>query len=747
MPINTESKKRTNIFRVFLLACLFNILPAQSEGFFTPKNRPQISRDLIIGKIIKMNLESYHFRNRNFNDEMSKKAFKLYLDKIDSGKKFLLQKDIKQLKHFEKLIDDNLLKGDLNLVNNSTAVLKTQIGSVRKYINEILKKPFNFKLVEKLELDPDKRDYPKNKKELKEIWRKLLKNYAIGKYLSYKDIIKESKDTKKKTKKNKKDKEKKKTADEMADHKKLLKMNDKQLHAKVRKELKKEYNEYLDRLLKSDHHDELDYYINAVAGVYDPHTTYLPPRKKEDFDIDISGSLEGIGAVLQEEGSYIKVVKIVPGGAAWRQKDLKVNDKILKVTQQATGKEVNIVGMRVGDAVRYIRGKKGTKVKLTVKKSDNAIKNITITRDVVQVEESYAKHSILGHEKIKNKKFGYIKLPKFYRSFNPRAGNDRNCTNDIKKILKEFNKDKVNGVILDLRNNGGGSLEDAKLISGLFIGTGPIVQVKDNRNKSLVLADSDTNIQYKGPLIVMVNAFSASASEIVAGALKDYNRALIVGGKHTHGKGTVQNIIDLDRSINSIYQRFSPLGALKLTIQQFYRINGSSTQVKGVVPDIIFPDPLSELKSREMELDYHLPWDKISELPHKDWKTPPDIRKLKASSSKRIKRSSYFDKVGTQIKYYKKKKNDTTVYLNIQKVISEKKKNKKIKKVMDDIKDNKDMKVVKFNPEIQENIRLKIKDTKDLEKEIKLKQDNFKEKVQKDYYLEETLFILNEMTS
>ncbi|MEI8348455.1 MAG: carboxy terminal-processing peptidase, partial [Pseudomonadota bacterium] len=454
----------------------------------------------------------------------------------------------------------------------------------------------------------------------------------------------------------------------------ISKLTDDELWQKARDAISKKYQRFFSRLMKEEYDDYLENFFNAITTVYDPHTNYLPPKRKEDFEIDISGSLEGIGAVLQEEESYIKVVKIVPGGAAWRQKELEMGDLILSVTQQ-DGETVDLIDMRVDDAVRYIRGKKGTEVRLQVKKVDGTIKTIPIVRDVVEVGESYAKSSIIQH-KNSAVKIGYIYLPKFYRDFED--GNQRNCTDDVYKEVERLKKENVDGIILDLRNNGGGSLEDARQMTGLFIKDGPVVQVKDGQGKIDLLMDNDKSIIYSGPMVVLVNRFSASASEIVAGALQDYKRAIILGGEFTHGKGTVQAVVGLNQG--PILSMLGPvIGALKVTIQKFYRVTGASTQYKGITPDIIIPDPLAYLKSRERDIDYSLPWDEINKLKYNVFDGPPyDMKLLKSRADQRMAKDTAEQKIIKSVKYLAKRQDETKVSLSIEQLRKENEQNKKL---------------------------------------------------------------------
>jgi len=399
--------------------------------------------------------------------------------------------------------------------------------------------------------------------------------------------------------------------------------------------VRKQYNEYFARLKQETLKDHYDRYLNAFARAFDPHTTYMPPQSKEDFDISMRGSLEGIGATLREEDGYIKIVKVIPGSAADRQGQLQADDVILAVAQ---GKDepVDVTDMRLRDAVELIRGKKGTEVRLTLRRQGLKPFVVPIVRDVVVIEESFVKSAMVTDPKT-GRHYGYIKIPSFYRDFETtrNGGAGRNSTDDVKAALNAFDKKEMAGLILDLRNNGGGALTDAVGVAGLFVGEGPVVQVRNGQGSAKVLESDDKDVAYSGPMVVLVNRFSASASEIVAGALQDYNRAVIVGSDHTHGKGTVQIIMDLDRSMALPNMRqFMPLGALKMTTQKFYRVSGDSTQYRGVVPDIVLPDRSRYNEFGERYLDYSLPWDRIEEVRHKEWPAFDRARLLTKSQSR-----------------------------------------------------------------------------------------------------------------
>lgn len=727
--------------KIFLTKCLL-------ISFFAVSNCLAVSSSIkskktkIIGNIIKTNLETYHYRHYKIDDSISSKAFDQYIKKIDYGKQFLLKKDIKKLEIYRKLIDDELISGKLNLLDDSVKVLRKRIKQVDSFRAEIFKKKFDFSKKESLELDPDKKKFAKTERELKEHWRKLLKHSALIRYISLLEDQEDEIENIKKEKSGKKPKGKKAVTkkNKNAKKKKFVKKTPKQLQDKAEKAISKKYKQIFARLLKDDLDDHLEKYFNAVSSIFDPHTVYFPPKKKEDFDIDISGSLEGIGAVLQEDGQYIKVVKIVPGGAAWRGKDLEVDDLLIAVSQ-GDGEAVDLVDMRVDDAVRYIRGKKGTEVRLTVKKVNGTRKVVKIIRDVVEMGASFAKSSVIENKELKEK-IGYIYLPKFYREF---KNNNRNCTDDVRKEIRRLNKLGINGLILDLRNNGGGALEDSRQMSGLFIKKGPIVQVRDYANKIEVLEDDNESVEFNGNVIVLINRYSASASEILAGALQDYKRAIIVGGEFSHGKGTVQAVLDLNQG--PFLSLFGPtMGALKITVQKFYRISGISTQYKGVTPDIVVPDPFSYTKNREKDLDFSLPWDKVNSLKYNKWtKHKYDMPLLVKRSKARVDNSIGYSKMKKSIDYLKKNREKTKISLNYATVKKEDEARKVMaeKLKMDTL--NKNIIVTNFEESLKEAQKISKADKKKWDEDFKKKKTDWIESIQKDVELVEALYIMDDM--
>ena len=501
-----------------------------------------------------------------------------------------------------------------------------------------MEEPFDFTIEESYDVDVEDRAWPSDPDAQKEMWRMSLKHSTLSRLV-----------------------------DKLEEQEQAIEENDTSVTIKTFEELEIDarskvltsYNNYYNRLDKLESEDRFADYLNVLVNVYDPHTGYYPPKEKANFDIYMSGQLEGIGAQLQEKDGKIKVSRIVPGSASWKQGQLKQGHIIFAVAQ-ANEDMVDITDMRLDNAVQLIRGKKGTEVRLKVKRLDGSFIIIPIIRDVVVLEETYAK-SVLIHN---NMRAGYIKLPKFYMDMN--NGGGRSCANDIKIELDKLKAQGVDGIILDLRNNGGGSLQDAVKMAGFFIKEGPIVQVKGRKGAPYVLRDIDPAVYYDGPLVIMVNPFSVSASEIVAAALQDYNRAIIIGSEFTYGKGTVQRFLELDNFISGGATDLRPLGALKLSTQKFYRINGGATQLKGVASDIVLPDPYAYIDIGEKELDNHLPWDEIEPAAYLRTGAVTNLENIKKKSLARLAKLESFTLMEEKARRLERQQDETVISLSLK---------------------------------------------------------------------------------
>jgi carboxyl-terminal processing protease len=608
------------LIQLLLLALLLPVSGWAKEAADFDNNRARL-----LGHMLQQQLSQNHYSQKPTDDQLSHAAFDLYLKQLDFQKRFLLLEDVAQLKAFQDQIDDSIRRGRLDLPKTGRNLLNQRIEQARKMAGELLTEKIDYSLDESLETDPEKLQFVADLKQLRERWRKILKFQILSRYLNLRE-------------------------DEVGvdDEGSLLPVSaekEQQLLQSAQEKVAKTNDNLFARMLDETLQDHYDRYLNAISRAFDPHTSYLPPEGKEDFDIQMSGSLEGIGATLREEDGYIKVVKIIPGSAAFKQGQLGADDVILKVGEGAD-EPVEITDTRIRDAVALIRGKKGTEVRLTVKKPDGRRLVIPIIRDVVEIEETFVKGTTVEDQQ-SGQTFGYIKIPSFYRDYSGKT--KRNVTDDLRNELKQLKQEKISGLILDLRNNGGGSLADAVSVTGLFIETGPVVQVRSGNGRIRVMSDDDRDLEYDGPMIVLVNRFSASASEILAGALQDYGRALIVGDDHTHGKGTVQALLDLDRYINLRgMEKYLPLGAVKVTIQKFYRISGESTQEKGVMPDVTLPSRLDGLESGEKYLDYALAWDHIKSADYQRWqKSPKNVEQLRQLSKERVSKDEDFSEIIT----------------------------------------------------------------------------------------------------
>ena len=629
--------------RKILLLMGFVVAAILVTNLVFPKNE-DIRRQRFLSHMVYQGLKGWHYSGMAIDDAMSEKAFWNYLRFLDYNKRYFLKSDVESLKKYLHKIDDDLEDGKVGLMTDATKIMTQRIAEVQEFLPKLVSEPFDFTKDEAVELESEKRDFCSTPEQLREYWRKILKYQTLSRYVNYKEIEKDKKD-------------------------KSKKQSDSELEEKARNAVLKSYKDMFNRLGQDTFNDHFSRYLNAILQVFDPHSTYFAPKQKSDFDIDMTGQLEGIGALLREEDGYVKVVSIVPGGPSWRQKQLDAGDSIIKVGQ-GDEESVDIVGMRVDDAVKLIRGKKGSRVRLTVKKPDGRIMEIPIVRDVVVIEETYAKSALL--KKDNGETYGYISLPKFYNDYIRENG--RNSTTDVNVELDKLKTKGVKGVILDLRNNTGGALQDAVRMSGLFIKDGPVVQVRNRDGEIEVLKDPDKSITYKGPLVILLNVLSASASEILAAALQDYGRAIIVGGEHSFGKGTVQVYLDLDRYSPNRTEDDLSMGALKLTIQKFYRINGESNQFKGVVPDVVLPDRYDFYDIGEKFLEYPLKWDTIQSASFKKWSAKSQLKQdLVAHSRQRVMQNEFFKQNSAYLQQLKARNDNTLQTLNYDKMVAEQK--------------------------------------------------------------------------
>jgi carboxyl-terminal processing protease len=602
-------------------------------------------RESAIARLQNRSLFSWHYAPPPLDDAFSRRVFDLYLKRLDPQKRFLLKADAR------------LRSGDFAFVEAANALLDRRVSEARALARELIRDGVDLDAADSIGTDARKFTYAADARERRRHWNRLLKLQILSRLEGRSQDARDDQDEPEGGGK---------TPSRPFTRPDTAALRD--ARAYVERSLERSFA----RMIREDKFERVAIYLEAVANAFDPHTDYLKPEGREDFNMAMSGTLEGIGATLREDDGYIRVVAIIPGSASWRQRELKAEDKILKVAQG--GEEpVDLAEASVQEAVRLIRGPKGTEVRLTVRKPDGQTKVISIIRDVVVVEESYAKSAVLEAPG-SGLKVGYISLPSFYHDFqNPRG---RSSAGDVRRELERLKAQGAGAMVLDLRGNGGGSLDDAVKMAGLFLPWGPMVQVKDREGASTVLEDVDPSVSFDGPLVVMVSTFSASASEILAAAMQDYGRAVILGTDTTFGKGTVQTLLDLDNLAAPADAGFKPLGSVKLTIQKFYRVNGGSTQFQGVVPDVLIPDGYTQLDVGEKSQEYPLPWDAARPLRIQRWFDPPPLAALQSKSRARVARVPYFKRLNATLRTRQARRENDRVQLSLDRYFGERERNR-----------------------------------------------------------------------
>jgi len=594
----------------------------------------------VLLKVIVTALDSWHYDPPELDNDFSRKVFDLYLKRMDYAKRFFIQEDINALNKYATIIDNQIRTNKFDFYNEANQLFDKRLKETEDIMMAALDAPFDYGRTDSLENDYDLITFPASLEEKTKILQQWAQYQVETRYIDLVSIA---------------------NADS-TNQDSIAYLQDgapvDSLEVKARESIQKRMRNYFRRLREQSEEQRIALFINSILNVYDPHTTYMPPLEKEDFDIDMTGQYEGIGASLMEEDGYISVSNLIPGSPAARGGELEVGDKFLKVAQ-GDGEAVDLIDMPLRQAVKLIRGKRDTVVRLTVRKADKSVKEISITRGKVVMEETYARSAVIRHD---GKTYGYVQLPKFYRDFtNP---NNRNATDDVRAALEKL--PKVDGLVLDLRNNSGGALPDAVDIAGLFISSGPIVQVRSSSDKREIDYDTDPAVYYDGPLVVLVNKLSASASEILAAALQDYDRAVIAGSEQTFGKGTVQTFVDLDRMVNARLDPIKPLGSLKFTYQKYYRANGNSTQFKGVESDILLPDSYGHIDIGEKKLDNPLPWDTIEPAEFTTYSiTDKLLKRLAKKSSKRVQKNASMQSIKERVKRLKELQKVTRQPLNL----------------------------------------------------------------------------------
>ncbi len=627
---------------------------------FISSNFDQTDKDKLLLQLITYVLDQGHFVEKEINDDFSRKVFNEYLNIIDPYKRYFYESDIEEFKKYEDQLDDKFINAEIDFFDLTYNRGQKRFNESKLIYKEILNNPFDYQIDEDFNADFESLDYVKNESEMKDRWRKQLKFSSIE---TYNELLDEQEK-------------------ELEDNPSYKIKSNIEIELEARESTLRTLNEMYDFYEDITRSDWFSFYINSFVEQYDPHTIYYSPDAKDRFDVDMSGNYAGIGARLSKKFDKIEVVEIISGGPAWRQNLLEVGDIILKVRQddQDESESTSILGMPISDAVKLIKGPKGTNVILTIKKVDGEVLDLKIERDIVLLEETYLRSSIVS----KNENlYGFINLPKFYIDFD--NSTSRDAARDVKKEIIRLKNIGIKGLVLDLRNNGGGSLKTVVEMAGLFIQEGPIVQVRSMDKESQILRDKDRSIIWEGPLVILVNEFSASASEILAAAMQDYKRAIIIGSKQTYGKGTVQNVLDLNKMVRS--NTNGDLGALKFTTQKYYRINGGSTQLEGVKSDIVVPDKYTYVDFGEKDQENPLEWDKIDPVSYDPWKTFFDYNKSIQASKNRMNSSEFISLIDENAKWIKSMRDRDIYTLNYSKfkkdLLLNEEKVKKYKKLSD----------------------------------------------------------------
>lgn len=686
------------------------LLLAFASCSFTSKSFSNPDKDKLLVQVITFVLEQGHFDPIELDDAFSAELFKDYIEITDPVKRYFYESDYKDFIKYELTIDDQLKASDITFFNVVNERMMKRFDEAKEIYKDILSEPFDYTIDEDFDTDSENKPFAKNKKEMKERWRLQLKFSTLS---NYDDIFSQENQAKEK------------------DPSYVMK-TDEQIDKEAREATLKSLNIYFEDYIDDQNREDwFAIYVNTIVEEFDPHTYYLAPKGKEEFDTRMSGKLEGIGARLQKRMDYIKIVELISGGPAWRSRELEVEDVILKVKQEDEEFPVDIVGMRINDAIKYIKGPKGTKVTLTVKKVDGTIKDITITRDIVELGETYAKSSVVEKD---NQKFGVINLPAFYVDFEDYK--NINAAKDVKKEIERLKAEGMEGLVLDLRNNGGGSLPAVVEMAGLFIKEGPVVQVRSTGQAKDVLKDTDKSISWDGPLVILVNEISASASEIMAAAMQDYKRAVVIGGKQTYGKGTVQQVINLNTMLRS--STGGDLGALALTTQKYYRITGGSVQLEGVKSDVNVPGRFSFIDVGEKDKDNPLPYDEIDAADYTPWENYFDYNTTINKSKERMSNNAQLNLIEENAKWVKSKIDETVFSLNYEKYKAKLDLNETEAKrfnIISDYKTNLTFESHAYEKSLFEQ------DTTDL----KEKRDRWHKSLSQDIYIEEALNVLEDL--
>ena len=695
--------------RKSLFTSLIAFIMCLASCSFISKDFDTSNKDNLVIQLITNILEQGHYLDKEIDDEFSEKVFNTFLENLDPYKRYFYASDIEEFSEYKYSIDDAFKNPNFDFFDLVYERYKERMSESEKIFNKILSTPFDFSKDEVCECDFEVLDYVQTNHELYDRWRKLLKIYVIENYHNEieDDLRKFEKDS--------------------LFQIRNLDLIEKETRESLSETMIQNYRFVSEEMQRSDW---LSVYINSFVSQYDPNTSYLDPESKDRFDVDMSGNYAGIGARLQKKIDKVEITEVISGGPAWRDNILEKGDAILKVRQDDEEEPVSILTMRLSEAVKLIKGKKGTKVHLTVKKVDGSISEVTVKRDIVQLEETYIKSSIVEKN---NNNYGIINIPKFYIDFDNQS--NRDAAKDLKTEIQRLKEQGVKGLVIDLRNNGGGALKTVVDMAGMFIKNGPVVQVKYFDKEKQVLSDRDRSVLWTGPLVILVNEGSASASEILAAAMQDYKRAIIIGGNQTWGKGTVQNVFPLNRMVRG--NTNGDLGALRYTTQKYYRINGGSVQLEGVKSDINVPYRYKYLDFGEKDSENPLEWDEIDNVDYTTWQSNFDFDQAIQKSKDRMSNNEYLKLVDENAKWIKAVRDDKLINLNYDKFKKELEENLSETKKFDALNDFS----MDFNfKSLPYEIDLIEKDSV-----LGIKRKRWHKSLNKDVYIEEALNVLSDL--
>lgn len=692
-----------------LFTLLIAFIMCLASCSFVSKDFDTSDKDNLIIQLITYVLDQAHYLDKEINDEFSEKVFDTFLENLDPYKRYFYASDIEEFSKYKYLIDDAFKNPNLDFFELVYKRYTKRMLESEKIFNDILSKPFDFNKNEVCECDFEELDYVKTKDQLFDRWRKLLKIYVIENYHNeIEDDLRKSKED----------------SDFILRNPVLI---EKKTRETLKETMQQNYAFISEEMQRSDW---FSVYINSFVSQYDPNTSYLDPESKDRFDVDMSGNYAGIGARLQKKIDKVEITEVISGGPAWRDNSLEKGDAILKVRQDDEDEPVGILNMRLGEAVKLIKGKKGTKVHLTVKKVDGSVTEVTVKRDIVLLEETYIKSSIVEKD---NNTYGLINIPKFYIDFDNQS--NRDAAKDLRTEIERLKEEGIQGLVIDLRNNGGGALKTVVDMAGMFIKNGPVVQVKYFDKEKQVLSDRDRSVLWTGPLVILVNEGSASASEILAAAMQDYKRAIIIGGNQTWGKGTVQNVFPLNRMVRG--NTNGDLGALRYTTQKYYRINGGSVQLEGVKSDINVPYRYKYLEFGEKDSENPLQWDEIDKVEFDTWNSNFNFEEAITKSNKRMANNEYLKLVDENAKWIKSVRDNKLINLNYDKFKSELEENSSITekfKALNDYSMNYNFKSLPYELDLIKNDSV-----------LGLKRERWHKSLNKDFYIDEALNVLSDL--